>query len=592
MQAFIDKWNKRVGGAERSNAALYLTEMLTALELPTPDPAGAWSLENDYVFERAVRSSIDEGGHPNRIDLYKRGCFVLEAKQSRWNGQAKSAPFDPVELAADAASGPSTSAGRRWDTLMRNARKQAQSYVSQLPADHATPPFILVCDVARGFEIWADFTGTGRGYVQFPDRQRFRFSHSDLATPEIQTLVRTIWTDPWSLDPSRKAAEITRGIIDELAVVSRRLEANGYDAEEVAHFLMRCIFTIFAADVGLLPKGRLVALIEDCIRSPVQFVPMVSNLWKCLDQPVREDRYFAGFGAYVPHINGGLFSKREALPLGADELTHLLRATRHDWRRVEPAIFGALLEHALRPEDRRRLGAHYTPRRYVESVVEKTVMEPLWADCAGVSLKIERARDDGKTTDAIGLADLTLTGLYNLLEAVRVGEILTARQQDTARRARVVILRELHDEIDRLTAGAYHWPADQTEAQTIAALVSLNRVRDVEEARGQVRWLRPDFQIGRIGGGARGPADLVLPSEPQPAPTGRRPSFPQDRYEQPLVIQASLARDRRPVGSHELARRFSGGARLTPRIDRVLTTLHRYGHVERLSDGRWISAQG
>ncbi|MEG8043920.1 hypothetical protein QP164_14850 [Sphingomonas sp. LR59] len=55
-----------------------------------PDPADATHDRNDYVFERAVRLE-DLGGFQRngRIDLYRRGCFVLEAKQSRERGGLK-----------------------------------------------------------------------------------------------------------------------------------------------------------------------------------------------------------------------------------------------------------------------------------------------------------------------------------------------------------------------------------------------------------------------------------------------------------------------------------------------------------------------
>jgi hypothetical protein len=51
---------------------------------------------------------------------------------------------------------------------------------------------------------------------------------------------------------------------------------------------------------------------------------------------------------------------------------------------VEPAIFGTLLERALDPRERHKLGAHYTPRAYVERLVNPTVIEPLreeWKAC-------------------------------------------------------------------------------------------------------------------------------------------------------------------------------------------------------------------
>lgn len=51
--AFIARWQGREGGQERANYALFLTELCEVLEVPRPEPAGASSVANDYVFERA-----------------------------------------------------------------------------------------------------------------------------------------------------------------------------------------------------------------------------------------------------------------------------------------------------------------------------------------------------------------------------------------------------------------------------------------------------------------------------------------------------------------------------------------------------------
>jgi len=56
----------------------------------------------------------------------------------------------------------------------------------------------------------------------------------------------------------------------------------------------------------------------------------------------------------------------DALPLDRDQIELPLEAARSEWRHVEPAIFGTLLERALDPVERHRMGAHYTPRAYVE----------------------------------------------------------------------------------------------------------------------------------------------------------------------------------------------------------------------------------
>ena len=63
---------------------------------------------------------------------------------------------------------------------MRNARKQAEDYAFRLPADHPAPPFIIVCDVGYVFEVYADFSGSGRAYGHFPDRKGFRIRLEDL----------------------------------------------------------------------------------------------------------------------------------------------------------------------------------------------------------------------------------------------------------------------------------------------------------------------------------------------------------------------------------------------------------------------------
>ena len=83
IEHFIARWQGRHGGQERANYAMFLCELCDALDLPRPDPAGHPG-QNDYVFERAVKEIARDGSvSTRRMDLYKRDCFVLEAKQSR-----------------------------------------------------------------------------------------------------------------------------------------------------------------------------------------------------------------------------------------------------------------------------------------------------------------------------------------------------------------------------------------------------------------------------------------------------------------------------------------------------------------------------
>ena len=72
------------------------------------------------------------------------------------------------------------------------------------------------------------------------------------------------------------------------------------------------------------------------------------------------------------------------MPLGREEIGELRAGRAARLGEVEPSIFGTLLEQALDPRRARRLGAHYTPRAYVERLVVATVIEPLRAGLAQV----------------------------------------------------------------------------------------------------------------------------------------------------------------------------------------------------------------
>lgn len=406
VQTFIARWSGQEGGAERANYALFLTELCDVLGVRHPEPAQATRAENDYVFERSVQPrAYEPTTAPRRIDLYKRGSFILEAKQSRLPGRRKATAADNSQhqlFGFEEGPPASSVTAPGWDALMANARRQAEEYVFRLPPEHDAPPFLIVCDVGRVFEIFSDFSGSGRNYTQFPDRQGFRVRLEDLQKPETRDRLRRIWDDPQSLDPTAKSAVVTQGIAQRLAAVSQILERH-YDPHDVATFLMRCIFTMFAEDVELLPKNSFTALLEQCLDDPATFAPLVTDLWAKMDAPEPARRFFSGLRVYLRHFNGWLFHDAVAIDLGREQIRELLGAAKAHWTDVEPAIFGAMLEQAIDPVERSRLGAHYTPRAYVERLVTSTVMEPLLADWQRVQSQAEQAQDDGDSERAIAI---------------------------------------------------------------------------------------------------------------------------------------------------------------------------------------------
>lgn len=389
---FIQRWQDSAA-AERANYQLFLSELCDFLDVPRPDPAVADDHQNRYVFERPVTFRHPTGlSSVGFIDLYRQGCFVLEAKQ----GSAATEPtllFEPPRRRGSGVRGTSG-----WDEAMLRARNQAEQYAKALPVAHGWPPFLIVVDVGYSIELFADFSGTGKAYVPYPDSLTHRILLGQLETDSIRTRLRAIWLDPLALDPSRISARVTRDVAWQLANLARDLEQS-HQPEAVASFLMRCIFTFFAEDIHLLPKDSFSNLLESLTHNLDNFKPMVESLWQTMNA--------GGFSPilrqHVLRFNGGLFETVEALPLNRRQFDLLRLAAAAEWKDVEPAIFGTLLERALDERERHSLGAHYTPRAYVERLVVPTVVEPLrqdWHDVQAAALTLERG---GKTREAIAV---------------------------------------------------------------------------------------------------------------------------------------------------------------------------------------------
>ena len=94
---------------------------------------------------------------------------------------------------------------------------------------------------------------------------------------------------------------------------------------------------------------------------------------------------------------------------------------------------------------------------------------------------------------------LTLTGMYNVLDKLKTGAALDANEERIGDEGLILILKELHERLDRLVLQAYGWPASLGDEEILARLVALNKERAAEERRGHVRWLRADYQIPRSG---------------------------------------------------------------------------------------------
>ncbi len=362
IKAFIERW-QGVTASELATAQSFVLDLCELLEVPKPHPNAA----QDYMFERPVTFLHGDGSRSaGRIDCYRRGNFVLEAKKLKAGTHTKG--FD--------------------DGLLR-ARSQGEAYARALPLADGRPPFVLVVDVGTVIEVYAEFSRTGGTYIPFPDPRSHRIMLADLTDPAKLERLRLIWTNPDALDPARISAKVTREVSERLASLARSLEQAGHASHDVAAYLSRCLFSMFAEDVGLLPEGSFHELLKRHRDDPATLQQMLRILWADMDK----GGFSAALVRQVLRFNGKLFkgatSDVYSLRLSSEQVDLLILAARANWREVEPAIFGTLLERALDPDERHALGAHYTPRSYVERLVLPTVVEPLraeWADAQAAAL--------------------------------------------------------------------------------------------------------------------------------------------------------------------------------------------------------------
>jgi hypothetical protein len=324
---FISKW-QRVELSERSACQQHFLDLCDLLGQAKPaaaDPEGAW-----YTFERGVRKS--EGGH-GWADVWMREHFGWEYKGKHKN------------LAA--------------------AYKQLLQYREDLES----PPLLIVCDLDR-FEIHTNFTGTVK--------RVHAFDLAGLAEPTNLDVLRRVFTDPDSLRPGQTTEGVTKQAAELIGQIADGMRIRGISAHDAAHFLMKLMFSLFAEDIGLLKNKVFSGILKAAKDKPA----VLAERMRALFEAMSTGGYFGA--DEVLHFDGGLFADAEAIELRADEIRRLVDVAALDWSDVEPSNFGTLFERMLDPDKRSQIGAHYTSRADIETLLEPVVMQPLrreWDDC-------------------------------------------------------------------------------------------------------------------------------------------------------------------------------------------------------------------
>lgn len=150
--------------------------------------------------------------------------------------------------------------------------------------------------------------------------------------------------------------------------------------QDMNHFMARLIFCFFAEDTEIFqPSGIFTQTIEQMSeRDSSNTHEVISTLFHAMnvDHSERDTTKLPVWAKRFPYVNGGLFSGSTEVPkFSKIARTYLLHAGELNWQKINPDIFGSMIQAVTNDDERGSLGMHYTS---VPNILK--VLNPLFLD--------------------------------------------------------------------------------------------------------------------------------------------------------------------------------------------------------------------
>lgn len=366
---FIAKWHNNPL-KERASYQLHFLDLCDLVGAEKPSPQS----EHSYCFERgATRTGAGHGW----ADVWKQGVFAFEYKAN----------------------------GKNLDTAL----KQLMTYALALD----NPPLLVVCDTDV-IQIHTHFTGT--------PSQVHTIALSELGNPENLNKLNALFHNPDYFRPKVTTHAVTIEAANKLGKIADRLNSVNDQPQKTAHFLIQCVFCMFAEDAKLLPEKLFETVLDKSNPDGSKAQARLSQLFHAM----QSGGEFALID--IPWFNGGLFVHIDVPMLTTPDVVELLAAARMDWRAIEPAILGTLFERGLNPAMRSQLGAHYTDPETINKIIDPVIVQPLNHAWQQVKAEIAQAmqayheagKSNQKSRKAYETAHTLMVNFIEQLKAFRV----------------------------------------------------------------------------------------------------------------------------------------------------------------------------
>lgn len=342
-------------------------------------------------------------------------------------------------------------------------REQALAYWRESGTPETPAPrYVVLCAFHR-FEVWEP------GAIYTAPRSAFDLTE----LPEhVDSMLFLAGRQPYF---AADQSELTREAVAHVTELYARLEArDAAEPEELIDFTLQVVWSLFAEDLQMLPShlfSRLLdGLLADASRSSADDL---GQLFRYLAEPGPRPEH--GIYSGTPYANGGLFALPRSIHLETEEVELLRSACDFDWKLVEPAIFGSLLQGALGKQRQWALGAHYTAEADILKIVLPTIVDP-WRE----------RLDACRTLDDVRSAQHDLTGYVVLDPACGSGNFLYVAYRELRRIE--AALRQREDDMRR--------SAGLAPQQALALHFPIQNIRGIEINQFAVKLARLSLWMG------------------------------------------------------------------------------------------------
>jgi len=243
---------------------------------------------------------------------------------------------------------------------LANHFSQAKAYWDELYSEKTE--YVVLCNFD---EFWIYKWDYQRDPVSIFKLEDLPHTWRSLAFLNPKESLRTIFNNDLVAVTTKAAQKVAELYV---SLLERNIPSH-----EAQYFTLQCLVALFAEDTNLFPySGFFYDLIQDCKNGQSSY-DLFSLLFKQMNS---KEQAKAGKFKGIRYFDGGIFQKIYPIELNLNELNVLSEASKYDWSKIQPSIFGNIFESSLEKGERHATGAHFTPEIDIMKIIEPTIIKP------------------------------------------------------------------------------------------------------------------------------------------------------------------------------------------------------------------------